>query len=101
MILTSRLANLLSQEVLPDPLVPRCLDILCKLNKDEKDLIRIVVEIIHELRDADSDDEYMVGFPHIFIFCLTNILISESEKRRLNFRHRRYPNAHTYTRPTS
>ena len=51
-----------SQRLLPDSLVSLCLDILRTLSTSEKDLIRIVVEIIHELRDSDDekDDDLMV-----------------------------------------
>ncbi|KAI9431956.1 hypothetical protein H4582DRAFT_2062359 [Lactarius indigo] len=38
-------------------LVTRCLDVLRTLSSSERDLIRIVVEVVHELRDANDDDE--------------------------------------------
>lgn len=37
-------------------LLPPCLDLLREL-LDERDLIRVVVEIINELRDIGEDDE--------------------------------------------
>ena len=51
---------MISQEALPESLIPLCLDILRKLNNDEKDLIRIVVEVIHDLRDNDTEEDDMV-----------------------------------------
>lgn len=56
------IGQMISQEALPESLVPLCLDILRKLNNDEKDLIRIVVEVIHDLRDNDSDEDDVVRF---------------------------------------
>ncbi|KAI6131286.1 nuclear condensing complex subunit [Pisolithus croceorrhizus] len=49
--------DMISQEVLPDSLVSRCLDILRTLSPNERDLIRVVVEVVHELRDRDAADE--------------------------------------------
>ena len=52
--------DMLSQASLPDPLIPPCLDVLRVLSASERDLIRVVVEIVHELRDpedeADAED---------------------------------------------
>ncbi|EJC98308.1 uncharacterized protein FOMMEDRAFT_114496 [Fomitiporia mediterranea MF3/22] len=48
---------MISQDTLPDSLVPLSLDILRKLSSDEHDLIRIVVEVIHDLRDTEVDDD--------------------------------------------
>ncbi|THH04391.1 hypothetical protein EW145_g5552 [Phellinidium pouzarii] len=53
--------NMISQDSLPEKLMPLCLDILRKLTSGERDLIRIVVEVIHELRDNDSDEDDMRG----------------------------------------
>ncbi|XP_006463505.1 hypothetical protein AGABI2DRAFT_73577 [Agaricus bisporus var. bisporus H97] len=43
-------------ESLSEALVGHCLDVLRKLTQDEKDLIRIVVEIISDLRDPFLDE---------------------------------------------
>ena len=51
---------MISQEALPSGLVTRCLDVLRTLSSSERDLIRIVVEVVHELRDANDDDEVIV-----------------------------------------
>ncbi|KAG8972407.1 hypothetical protein FRC05_010118 [Tulasnella sp. 425] len=45
------------QESLPEGLVARCLDVLRKLSPNERDLIRLVVEVIQELRDLARQDE--------------------------------------------
>lgn len=52
--------EMISQDFLPQQLTSHCLDILRKLSSSERDLIRIVVEVIHELRDNDTDEEDMV-----------------------------------------
>jgi condensin complex subunit 3 len=51
---------MISQEALPLGLVTRCLDLLRNLSSSERDLIRVVVEVVHELRDANDDDEVIV-----------------------------------------
>jgi condensin complex subunit 3 len=53
---------MISQEALPSGLVTRCLDVLRTLSSSERDLIRVVVEVVHELRDANDDDEVIVRF---------------------------------------
>jgi len=54
---------MISQEALPSGLVTRCLDVLRTLSSSERDLIRVVVEVVHELRDANDDDEVIVCLP--------------------------------------
>ncbi|KAL6308311.1 nuclear condensing complex subunit [Sparassis latifolia] len=50
--------DMISQDALPEGLVARCLDVLRTLSPNERDLIRVVVEVVHELRDpTDPDDE--------------------------------------------
>lgn len=51
---------MISQEALPSGLVTRCLDVLRTLSSSERDLIRVVVEVVHELRDANDDEEVLV-----------------------------------------
>jgi condensin complex subunit 3 len=46
---------MLSQDILPEGLVARCLDVLRKLSPNERDLIRVVVEVIHTLRDPEEE----------------------------------------------
>jgi len=48
---------MISQEALPEGLVARCLDVLRKLSSGERDLIRLVVEVVQELRDLIRGDE--------------------------------------------
>ncbi|KAG1861260.1 nuclear condensing complex subunit [Suillus subluteus] len=47
--------DMISQEALPESLVARCLDVLRMLSPNERDLIRVVVEVVHELRDYDGE----------------------------------------------
>ncbi|KAI0073109.1 ARM repeat-containing protein [Panus rudis PR-1116 ss-1] len=49
--------DMISEEDLPDSLVSLCLDVLRKLSPYERDLIRVVVEVIHELRDQTDEEE--------------------------------------------
>ncbi|TFK48905.1 ARM repeat-containing protein [Heliocybe sulcata] len=49
--------DMISQETLPEGLLSRCLDVLRKLSPNERDLIRLVVEVVHELRDPDVDEK--------------------------------------------
>ncbi|EIN08176.1 hypothetical protein PUNSTDRAFT_143847 [Punctularia strigosozonata HHB-11173 SS5] len=49
--------DMISQEPLPDSLVTRCLDVLRKLSPNERDLIRLVVEVVQELRDPPLEEE--------------------------------------------
>ena len=52
------------QVTLPENLVAKCLDVLRILSSDERDLIRVVVEVAHDLRDpSDGDKSMMVRFP--------------------------------------
>jgi hypothetical protein len=54
---------MLTQEFLPERLVARCLDILRTLSPSERDLIRVVVEVVHEVRDIGKDEEPEVSGP--------------------------------------
>lgn len=49
--------DMLSQEQLPESLLPKCLDVLRQLSASERDLIRVCVEIVHELRDPKEEEE--------------------------------------------
>ncbi|KAL4072446.1 nuclear condensing complex subunit [Scleroderma yunnanense] len=53
--------DMISQETLPESLVARCLDVLRTLSPNERDLIRVVVEVVHELRDRDVAEEEAEG----------------------------------------
>lgn len=53
---------MISQDALPENLVARCLDVLRILSANERDLIRVVVEVVHDLRDpSDPDEDLMVS----------------------------------------
>lgn len=45
-----------SKETLPESLIGFCLDVLRKLTTGEKDLIRLIVEMISDLRDPFMDE---------------------------------------------
>ncbi|PFH49328.1 hypothetical protein AMATHDRAFT_147847 [Amanita thiersii Skay4041] len=49
--------DMLSQEALPEKLLTKCLDVLRELSASERDLIRVVVEIIQDLRDPGDEEE--------------------------------------------
>ncbi|KIK98064.1 hypothetical protein PAXRUDRAFT_824294 [Paxillus rubicundulus Ve08.2h10] len=49
--------DMISQDALPETLVARCLDVLRQLSPSERDLIRVVVEVVHELRDSGEAEE--------------------------------------------
>jgi condensin complex subunit 3 len=53
---------MLSQETLPEGLLTKCLDVLRELSASERDLIRVVVEVIQDLREpGDEGDEDAAG----------------------------------------
>ncbi|WWC92262.1 uncharacterized protein L201_007216 [Kwoniella dendrophila CBS 6074] len=47
--------EMISQSNLPEPLIPKCLDILSKIANGERDLIRVVVDVVTELREGGED----------------------------------------------
>jgi condensin complex subunit 3 len=51
---------MISQEALPLGRVTCRLDLLQILSSSEHDCIRVIVEVLHELRDANDDDEVIV-----------------------------------------
>ena len=53
--------DMISQNILPEGLVARCLDVLRKLSMNERELIRVVVEVVHELRDNMDEDDLAVS----------------------------------------
>lgn len=55
--------DMISHDVLPESLVSRCLDVLRILSPNERDLIRVVVEVVHELRDLSEPEEDAVCPP--------------------------------------
>lgn len=55
---------MICQESLPESLVARCLDVLRKLSSSERDLIRLIVEVVQELRDITREDEPEVRESH-------------------------------------
>jgi hypothetical protein len=51
---------MISQEALPLGLVTRRLDLLQILSSSERNRIHVIVEVLHELRDANDDNEVIV-----------------------------------------
>jgi hypothetical protein len=51
-LMVTFVGDILSQEALPEGLVNKGLDVLRKLSENERDMIRVVVEIVSELRDV-------------------------------------------------
>ena len=50
------------------------MDILCKIANSERDLIRVVVDVVSELREGEGDEEELdqVGRPPVMLRCLTD-----------------------------
>ncbi|KAI0699152.1 nuclear condensing complex subunit [Cerioporus squamosus] len=53
--------GMLAQDVLPEHLLQYAIDVLRELTPDEKDLIRVVVEVVHELRDPGDEESEEKG----------------------------------------
>lgn len=60
--------DMISQEALPESLVSKCMDVLRTLSANERDLIRVVVEVVHDLRDP-SDPEEEIAVSPTLRFC--------------------------------
>ena len=58
--------EMISQANLPEMLIPRCLDVLTKISDGERDLIRVVVDVITELRVGDGEDDVGVLSSHSY-----------------------------------
>lgn len=66
--------SMLRQKTLPLKLMAPCLDVMRKLSATERDLIRLVVETVQELRDDNEDaaaDTFVSGRSSLFIYILT------------------------------
>lgn len=53
---------MISQASLPQELIPRCMDVLSKISNSERDLIRVVVDVVTELREGDGEVDDGVSF---------------------------------------
>ncbi|KNZ72836.1 Condensin complex subunit 3 [Termitomyces sp. J132] len=49
--------DMLSEDLLPQSLLNKCLDVLRELSPNERDLIRVVVELVQDLRDQARGNE--------------------------------------------
>lgn len=54
------IGEMLSQPSLPEFLIPLCMNILSKISDGEKDLIRVIVDVVTEIR-LGEDDTRMVS----------------------------------------
>lgn len=46
---------MISQRTLPETIIPLCLDVLYKISDSERDLIRVIVDVVTELRVGPGD----------------------------------------------
>ena len=68
--------DMIGQDSLPENLVARCLDVLRILSPNERDLIRVVVEVVHELRDtSDPEEDITVSTSALEVFLSTSVQI--------------------------
>lgn len=73
---------MISQDALPEGLLARCLDVLRQLSPNERDLIRVVVEVIHELRDSNEEEEPSVSMFYLVLLCrMPNVVIARHQRR--------------------
>jgi condensin complex subunit 3 len=49
--------EMVAQIQLPDRLIPRCMDVLLKISNGERDLIRLIVDVVTMMREGDGDEE--------------------------------------------
>lgn len=54
---------MLAHPELPPGLIERCLDVLKEIMPSERDLIRVIVEIVVELRESEEEDEVADELP--------------------------------------
>lgn len=54
--------EMIAHAPLPDSLIQPCIAVLDILSSSERDLIRLVVEVINELRDSSSTEPVSLGF---------------------------------------
>ena len=85
--------EMIGQEALPEGLVARCLDVLRKLSQSERDLIRLIVEVVQELRDLTREDEPEVRahetlFSECYLTGTCSALAGTSPGGRIDFRGR-------------
>lgn len=53
---------MISQRSLPENIIPLCLDVLYKISDSEKDLIRVIVDVVTELRVGPGDNVCQMNF---------------------------------------
>ena len=66
---------MLAHPQLPPSLIERCLDVLKEIMPSERDLIRVIVEIVVELREGEEDAENADEPPvRNYLYCLASSL---------------------------
>lgn len=60
--------DMLAHPQLPPGLIERCLDVLKEIMPSERDLIRVIVEIVVELREGEEDAENPEEPPVRYLF---------------------------------
>lgn len=66
---------MLAHPQLPPSLIERCLDVLKEIMPSERDLIRVIVEIVVELREGEEDAENADEPPvRNYLYCLVSSL---------------------------
>ena len=58
---------MLAHPELPPGLIERCLDVLKEIMPSERDLIRVIVEIVVELRESEEEEEVADELPVRYI----------------------------------
>ena len=79
---------MIAYQGLPESLASKCLDVLRKLSDSERDLIMVVVEVIHELRDNEEPDDVVVSIHPSWL------LGAQPDRRRVTGRGRRWKRKH-------
>lgn len=64
---------MLAHPQLPPALIERCLDVLKEIMPSERDLIRVIVEIVVELREGEDDGED-ADEPPVLLFSFSDFL---------------------------
>ena len=59
--------DMLAHPELPPGLIERCLDVLKEIMPSERDLIRVIVEIVVELRESEEEEEVADELPVRYI----------------------------------
>ena len=64
---------MIAQTNLPELLIPLCVDVLSKISEGERDLIRVIVDVIMEIRFEGAEDDLVSRFTVLFSHILAEI----------------------------